>query len=208
MATCKYCGAPINWARLDGNNVPIHPHGGWECAGSRGQADASSDTCFLTNCPYCSQEVWFIRYNGGCVWVDELGWPWQKHIHCTSVSEPWWWPIVRKQGERGHTLQDAMRSLERGELGTEKLPARAPRVHPNVPGADCPSEVVQFCDIAFGTARRRIWVVRDNRGEQVASFEYRDREAANAYAVGLIAETGIAHYVEGKDVLMPAKRGS
>lgn len=25
------------------------------------------------------EPVWFIRHNGGSVWVDKLGWPWPKH---------------------------------------------------------------------------------------------------------------------------------
>lgn len=32
-----------------------------------------------TKCPECGAEVYFIRHNGGSVWVDELGWPWPKH---------------------------------------------------------------------------------------------------------------------------------
>src|SRR5579883_2452996 len=32
-----------------------------------------------TRCPECGADVYFIRHNGGSVWVDELGWPWPKH---------------------------------------------------------------------------------------------------------------------------------
>lgn len=32
-----------------------------------------------TKCPECGEDVFFIRHNGGSVWVDELGWPWPKH---------------------------------------------------------------------------------------------------------------------------------
>lgn len=32
-----------------------------------------------TRCPECGEPVYFIRHNDGCVWVDELGWPWPKH---------------------------------------------------------------------------------------------------------------------------------
>jgi hypothetical protein len=39
----------------------------------------SSDFCRATTCPECGAEVFFIRHNGGSVWVDELGWPWPKH---------------------------------------------------------------------------------------------------------------------------------
>jgi hypothetical protein len=38
------------------------------------------DVCYPTKCPIKGCEpVWFIRHNGGSVWVDELGWPWTKH---------------------------------------------------------------------------------------------------------------------------------
>lgn len=32
-----------------------------------------------TTCPECGASVFFIRHNGGSVWVDALGWPWPKH---------------------------------------------------------------------------------------------------------------------------------
>ncbi len=38
------------------------------------------DVCHPTHCPECNAEVYFIRHNGGSVWVDPpLGWPWPKH---------------------------------------------------------------------------------------------------------------------------------
>jgi hypothetical protein len=38
------------------------------------------DICYPTKCPINGCEpVWFIRHNGGSVWVDALGWPWPKH---------------------------------------------------------------------------------------------------------------------------------
>src|SRR5690606_13287777 len=35
--------------------------------------------CRPTSCPHCGAVVFFLRHNGGSVWVDELGWPWPKH---------------------------------------------------------------------------------------------------------------------------------
>lgn len=32
-----------------------------------------------TTCPICGAVVYFVRHNGGCVWLDSLGWPWPKH---------------------------------------------------------------------------------------------------------------------------------
>lgn len=37
------------------------------------------DLTFKTNCPKCQEKAFFIRHNGGSVWVDSLGWPWPKH---------------------------------------------------------------------------------------------------------------------------------
>jgi hypothetical protein len=35
--------------------------------------------CRPTTCPICGAQVFFIRYNGGSVFVDELGVPWPRH---------------------------------------------------------------------------------------------------------------------------------
>ena len=32
-----------------------------------------------TSCPICGSDVYFLRHNGGSVWLDELGDPWPKH---------------------------------------------------------------------------------------------------------------------------------
>lgn len=32
-----------------------------------------------TDCPKCGDAVYFVRHNGGSVWLDELGYPWPKH---------------------------------------------------------------------------------------------------------------------------------
>jgi hypothetical protein len=48
-----------------------------------------------TTCPECGADVYFIRYNGGSVWVDEIGWPWPKHAcfdfpkNATYIYSPW-----------------------------------------------------------------------------------------------------------------------
>src|ERR1700690_516570 len=42
-----------------------------------------------TSCPECGREVFFIRHNGGSVWVDPpLGWPWPKHACFDKPDEP------------------------------------------------------------------------------------------------------------------------
>jgi hypothetical protein len=55
------------------------------CARHSESTDVKSTTR-LINCPMCQGEVFFIRHNGGSVWVDELGHPWPKH-HCFLQRE-------------------------------------------------------------------------------------------------------------------------
>jgi hypothetical protein len=108
MATCHYCGQEIEFRYIDGRCVPIHADGGWECSSwSRDSVVSREDVHPVTRewreqsftrpttCPHCRKEVFFIRHNGGSVWVDELGWPWPKHAcfdgpHTdTSVFSRW-----------------------------------------------------------------------------------------------------------------------
>jgi hypothetical protein len=35
--------------------------------------------CHPTKCRHCGALIFFVRYNGGSVWFDELGKPWIKH---------------------------------------------------------------------------------------------------------------------------------
>lgn len=42
-------------------------------------AQADGECCRPTTCPVCGASVFFVRHNGGSVWFDELGAPWQKH---------------------------------------------------------------------------------------------------------------------------------
>lgn len=48
-------------------------------------------------CPYCGNNVYFIRHNGGTIWVDQLGWPWPKHACFISDSEPAWVSYLRER---------------------------------------------------------------------------------------------------------------
>lgn len=59
-----------------------------------------SDFCRPTRCPECNEEVFFIRHNGGSVWVNPpLGWPWPKHRHCND-SESTGYRFVTDAGIR------------------------------------------------------------------------------------------------------------
>ena len=85
MAICNKCGEEIEFRYIDGVVTPLHLHGGW-CEGSLSAHVKSSTThydrdfCRPTKCPQCKSDVFFIRHNGGSVYVDELGWPWPRHL--------------------------------------------------------------------------------------------------------------------------------
>ncbi len=75
---------------MNGRCVPIHPGGGWYCASSSAPSHYTQvsrdgewrdpDFTRPAHCPVCGDDVYFIRHNGGSVWVDPpLGWPWTKH---------------------------------------------------------------------------------------------------------------------------------
>lgn len=86
MATCSRCGNPVEFRYVDGRCIPLHMYGSCIGGGGTGATDYSGykvsrdSTCFSTHCPKCGEEVFFIRHNGGSVWVDPpLGPPWYKH---------------------------------------------------------------------------------------------------------------------------------
>ena len=85
MPVCKYCGGEIVFRNVDGVPTPIHRSGGcWGEAESEPRPESirfkhEDDLCRPTRCPKCEADVYFIRHNGGSVWIDELGWPWPKH---------------------------------------------------------------------------------------------------------------------------------
>lgn len=109
MATCNNCGEEIEFRYVNGRCVPIHPGGGWHCGSWSGSQKTTyhhvsvaptrewreQDFTRPTTCPECGADVFFIRHNGGSVWVDELGWPWPKHAcfdhptHETSRFSLW-----------------------------------------------------------------------------------------------------------------------
>lgn len=55
---------------------------GCECADEGYQYSSATSSEGYTRelrCPKCSALVFFVRHNGGSVWLDELGQPWPKH---------------------------------------------------------------------------------------------------------------------------------
>src|SRR5205814_348 len=86
MPICSRCGGEIEFRKIDGRIVPLHFSGG--CSGSArsevndyaGYRRSRESSCFQTSCPECGHGVYFIRHNGGSVWIDPpLGPPWYKH---------------------------------------------------------------------------------------------------------------------------------
>lgn len=55
------------------------------------------DLTHKTNCPKCNEKVYFIRHNGGSVWVDSLGWPWPKHQCFANDPIPKLYTFFEKQ---------------------------------------------------------------------------------------------------------------
>ncbi len=138
MATCNKCGQEVEFRYIDGRCVPIHPGGGWHCGswskeGSSGGSTYFStagvrewrmdDFCRPTTCPECGGKVYFIRHNGGSVWVDELGWPWPKHgcfdgPHTeTSAFSRW---SVKASGLK-HPILGVITCLRPSQSGYEKF---------------------------------------------------------------------------------------
>lgn len=87
MATCSRCGQPVEFRYIDGRCIPLHLNGGcgWGGGASNvrdfaGYLRSEESACFRTNCPECGESVYFIRHNGGSIWIDPpLGPPWYKH---------------------------------------------------------------------------------------------------------------------------------
>jgi len=89
MSYCSCGNANIRWFK--GRRVPM----GCTCSGigsqvSYGLSKSADSTCYLTLCPKkCGARVFFIRHNGGSVWIDPpLGSPWYKHgcMHPENVK--------------------------------------------------------------------------------------------------------------------------
>jgi hypothetical protein len=78
MNACRKCGMEITWRTIDGKKIPM----GCECVYGDFQHSSGSSSEGSTrelHCPQCGALVFFVRHNGGSVWLDELGQPWPKH---------------------------------------------------------------------------------------------------------------------------------
>ncbi len=91
MATCNLCGDAIEFKEVNGICTPMHRSG--RCKGAppgnsyRDFKISPDSCCYSTKCPECREEVFFIRHNGGSVWIDHpLGPPWYKHSCFLEVN--------------------------------------------------------------------------------------------------------------------------
>jgi hypothetical protein len=85
MSICSRCGNQIEFRYVNGRCIPLHLHGGCGESSSvvvdfSGHNVCHESSCFGTRCPKCGDSVFFVRHNGGSVWLDApLGPPWHKH---------------------------------------------------------------------------------------------------------------------------------
>ena len=86
MSYCTYCGDSITFRYINGRCIPLHSTGSCGTFSSKTYTDftkehhAPESACYLTRCPICQAAVFFVRHNGGSVWLDgPLGAPWTKH---------------------------------------------------------------------------------------------------------------------------------
>lgn len=75
---------PVEFRVVDGRAIPFHFNG--SCPGARGGPAfervrrSEESECRKTNCPTCREPVFFIRHNGGSIWIEPpLGPPWDRH---------------------------------------------------------------------------------------------------------------------------------
>ena len=76
MSVCGSCGKKIKHRYIRGVVVPL----GCRCPREEKlQTEDPESFCRPTKCPKCANAVYFIRHNGGSVWLDQLGQPWPRH---------------------------------------------------------------------------------------------------------------------------------
>ena len=79
---------------------------GWHTYQSDNQSDGF---CRPTHCPECGIDVFFVRHNGGSVWLDgPLEWPWYKHPCLYREDQP--------RAAEGEDLVDPNTPLPQGSI--------------------------------------------------------------------------------------------
>lgn len=82
---------PVQYRFIDGRCIPFHSSGGCSGSGqglnSTGTRHSTNCECRKSSCPICHASVYFIRHNGGSVWIEApLGPPWQRHPCMTNET--------------------------------------------------------------------------------------------------------------------------
>jgi len=123
MGKCYNCGGEIVFRYIDGKPTPIHTDtkNGW-CGNDMRKSDSVKSItfdsfCTPTNCPQCGSSVFFLRHNGGSVWVDFLGKPWTKHACFDKTPEPQW---IRKIREKSASLESPITGVIFSSARTDK----------------------------------------------------------------------------------------
>jgi hypothetical protein len=76
--TCQFCGGEIVFRVIRGRTTPLHI-GDEKCEGRKLYRKEQEGIAHPTKCPRCGGAVFFLRNNGGSVWLESIGWPWPKH---------------------------------------------------------------------------------------------------------------------------------
>lgn len=77
---CHFCGGTFRIRTIDGRRVPLKISCSCPQAGGPTLPLLEDDFTHRTVCGRCGQApVFFIRHNGGSVFVNHLGRPWPKH---------------------------------------------------------------------------------------------------------------------------------
>jgi hypothetical protein len=88
MANCKFCGDEIEFRTIRGRAIPLHSCESTFVETASTRRD-NQDCCHRTLCPRCRMRyVFFVRHNGGSVWFDYLGPPWQQHSCFEETDKP------------------------------------------------------------------------------------------------------------------------
>ena len=102
-----------------------------------------------TTCPRCGERVYFVRHNGGCVWLDELGWPWPKHECFDDRPEPRWSADLRRlMDQRRRPVVEGTPDSERSVTG---IVIEARRLKGQDPVED---------ELTVNFGREGVWVLR------------------------------------------------
>jgi hypothetical protein len=75
---CCFCGEEIIFRVIQGVTTPFHTDSN-DCIFRRLYRRDQEGIAHPTKCPRCEANVFFLRHNGGSVWLESLGWPWPKH---------------------------------------------------------------------------------------------------------------------------------